>query len=242
MQIKTLAKRAVPVGATMAGLTVAAMAIPTETPKVGAERWIASLTPDALKNLLTPDQIAALPQEYRRALSRALQMPESRVAFWKGVLDNYRRTHELSPVQSEVLEKVEGLITPSLFDERSDAKVARRLITEAHTAVVAALGRDAADAIFRAAGTHNADGSPLTLAEQIRHMWRTHRPESVVALLHSAVPTLEAYVCNCADNGDCYYSQHCNQQLSCDAPPLPPFPPYGCGSWNWYPCSWLCSY
>lgn len=241
MKTRTLARRAIPITATMAGLTVTAIAIPTESPKVGAERWVASLAPEALATLIEAKRVAALPPEYRRALSRALRSPEDQARFWKVVVTAYREAHALSSDQLEVLARVEAMITPTLFDpNKTDVERARALITEARKTVIAAIGDEADQMIFRAAGTYETDDSPLNIAERVRFAWRTHRPAALVQLLKAAVPVLQATDCNCADDGDCYYSTHCNSSTSCSM--NDPGWPSGCGSWNSYPCSWLCSY
>jgi len=240
MKLPKAVLRAVAVTVIIAGFTVAAAMVPTQSPTSGADTWAQSLSPRDRAMYMDPGTLARLPKLYRRALFETLSSPEQRAQFWRNVVRSYHQSHALLPAQTEVLTRVYGMLTADLFTTRFDpagTDAIRSLVNEVSTTLGPAATRD----IFTAGGEGSAAALPF--AERIRHAWRTHGHgrSAVTTAIALIVPSLQANPpsgCNCAERNDCSYEQTCGN------PPVQYCEPtqHGCGAMWWYPCSSLCGY
>lgn len=223
------------------GMTVAIVAVPVDSPMSGADSWVRSLSRAERMSVLAPNRLSLLPDEYRRALSRADATPEERMEFWRSIFAAFRADKTLSAEQEGVVAEAESLIPAAFGSEADKPAVAARLLS-IRARLVSALGEDGSNQLLLAAGGRRAQSSGLPLLERIRYSWRSNRPEALVAALGFVFPAVHASgTCNCGYPGDCTYHQECGAPVECE-PYEPPICGLGCGSWGCYGCWMLCYY
>jgi hypothetical protein len=230
-------RRTLALTVTIAGLVVTAAAMPVQSVRSGARGWATSLSAEERGDYGRADRLAGLPVEYRRALFGELKTAGERAQFWRDVLASYRARHVLTGEQAAVLDRVEVMFTPELFQTRLTTSQSWT-VGELRRSVASLLGEAAAQELFQTAGSDSYSAATLPVGERLRYTWRSERSPRLARVLGQIVPSLQAAGCNCnkAAN-DCYYHQNCGRSPFTCEPST-----WGCG-WFWMEeCDALCSY
>jgi len=234
--IRKAARRTVPVTLTIAGATVAIAAVPVESPQAGARSWAKSLTTAERIFYSDPDRLSSLPVEYRHGLFAAIPTGEDKAEFWRQVFKEYRRTHNLTTEQQDLLSQTEArLLTAKAFSQTPTPRERLRDMSAARQAIANAISSDAATELFTAAGPQGGSAKTLPLFERVRYAWRTVRPRQLVALVNRIATPVYAFSCNCISGDSCSYNQTCGG-AACDQTS------WGCGSWWCESCTSICGY
>ena len=227
---------------TIVGLTVAVVAIPIESPRTGAETWVRSLSEAEQMEFSQPNRLRTLPTEYRGALSRALSSPERRAEFWRNVFSAYRTGRVLSREQGQALTSAESLLTGSVAGSSAERVSILSRLSDARAGVVASLGEDAANELFRGIAPAHLGSGGLPIGERLRYLWRMNRPPALVRALNFVVPSVLAATCNCSDETGCSGHATCGVPELCTPYEPPTCPGFGCGDWGCYGCWKVCYY
>ena len=222
MKIRRSLIRGVAATTTVAGLIVAAAAVPVSTPKAGAAAWANGLTSAERGYFSDAARFEAMPTDYRLALFGAME-PEEQAATWRGLFARYRQTHRLSAEQDAVLAQAAAVVSPLLFTpERTraqdDAVEASRL------AIKAKVGDEAWLYLYKFSSAVSGPSS-LPLFERARMAIRTYAPRVFA----------NEWSCNCYDTSDCSYYQICGSS-NCKLYQAW----WGCGPDHW--CNKICCY
>jgi hypothetical protein len=217
------------VAVTLAGLMIAASAIPMSSPRDRATAWAKSLSAAERQMYTQGDRLDRIPAEYRKAVFKTLSTADERIGFWQSVFTTYRRQHVISAAQDATLKKAEAMI-PVMFRglpaERKKQEAALALVSQE---VKLVLGSQGQEELFLTAGAHGrTDGLPIAERAMLRaHGWS--RTNLVARAAARIAPTVfAAGDCNCnASQNDCYYSQTCTAGLN------------GCTNTGGCACSWL---
>ena len=225
-------------------LTLAVMAAPLDSPRVGADKWAQSLTEGERAVFIQAKALKGLPSEYRGALSRNLATAVERSTFWMSVIGEFKAAHQLSPDQLAVLSRVESLLVEAI-QPNADRKAVGSKLAAVRGDVSAVLGEDAVRQLFKAAApTESTVGLPLL--ERIKYGWRVNRPQSFTAAMSYVLPSVyaDSWTCNCSDDDMwCPSHQTCGMPAEGCNPYEPSLcPGAGCGEWGCYGCWLICYY